>query len=987
MSWIYKRYIAKKLSEIIIPSIFDYIEIDEKKIENESIQKNNLVFSITENDKLKIFKFIENCIERVKPLSKSKAKGNKKRKLNNGKEFQKHDSQLSILMPRLSKELLQWYYQSLISLKLIPESTNFKSFIFKKNLVDWCNDLKNNFPENEYIPTIISSGIYLNFVLSKAGFLKLQLFTIPFILSKSDEFMSEQKIILNEKNLIHSDTTNDKIKNIAIYYTPVELQQILSSSSSKNIGLTAESMTNHVKSLILSNFIAKLYLYKSDITNYLKFNTINLNENNLNNSIFITRYVEDIHTIAKLIYANKKYDNKLSHIIKNCKDNLDNNQDIINEIYKIMELIDEELKKQNDNTILNEIKEIESYLEKNYQFFFDQKSTEIKNSNDKDMKLIIQVIRSILSKRYFNGVQRFIPNHDDNKYLSLEIYNELIFQHSKNSILTDSNNINISNLFKDKLAEESNNNNLILYWIFGHMYEQNIFYYEDEENKILKLDVNYEKKSIIEKGKKIINLIKESLVNIYINLESIDFSHNKTQKFVPIIKNIKQGKIYLKINKKDINNENNEILNNEKVSDFYSDLVLIIKRVFNISQQKPIHKLIFVNNINKEHHYMQLIALLEWIQFSLMNEGKKLNEPNIIKLDLGDSIKTIIKAYIGTEWEIISHGRIDNLWDLSILDSLNISPNNKITLDLNYLIDSSKIEMSEVIESNIEKYRDMEKELINDNKLEDKGFSCVRSVDDIVEVSGISSIILQNLQYRRMKNYKYEWTTSSSANDDDDDSFDDFDDFSNNKKSNIGLYLQYIYAKICGILRNCDFNEKQKEFQGVINEKNEKKMNDNNQLFSMNKDIFSNIEDFENKYISNNINSIFDFEELVRVTPEVFSIMWFIDDYIYNIYPSVCQKIEPSLILDALNHISHSISSASSDLRVKGLGKSKLSNEIKALDSRKRSRVDENESNDIENNDQYWEVLANTRLLLFSFIRKLLYHGLSVLGVQPLDRM
>jgi len=45
-----------------------------------------------------------------------------------------------------------------------------------------------------------------------------------------------------------------------------------------------------------------------------------------------------------------------------------------------------------------------------------------------------------------------------------------------------------------------------------------------------------------------------------------------------------------------------------------------------------------------------------------------------------------------------------------------------------------------------------------------------------------------------MKNYKYEWI---SFNNEDEDSFDDFDDLSNNKKSNVGLYLQYIYAKIC----------------------------------------------------------------------------------------------------------------------------------------------------------------------------------------------
>jgi len=123
------------------------------------------------------------------------------------------------------------------------------------------------------------------------------------------------------------------------------------------------------------------------------------------------------------------------------------------------------------------------------------------------------------------------------------------------------------------------------------------------------------------------------------------------------------------------------------------------------------------------------------------------------------------------------------------------------------------------------------------------------------------------------------------------------------------------------------------------------------------------------------------------VTPEVFPFVWFLDDYIYNIYPSVYQKVEPSLILDALNHISHSISSASSNLRVKGLGKSKLSNEIKAMTGRKRIRTNESESNDVESNEQYWETLANTRLMLFSYVRKLLYHGLSVLGVQPLDRM
>jgi hypothetical protein len=513
------------------------------------------------------------------------------------------------------------------------------------------------------------------------------------------------------------------------------------------------------------------------------------------------------------------------------------------------------------------------------------------------------------------------------------------------------------------------------------MYRNHILKYE--EDKEIKLDSKYENETIIEQGKQIIKLLKESTNNIYIDLESIDFSHNKTSKFIPIIKNIKQGKIYLKTNSKNINNVVNIVSNTGELSEFYSDLVLIINRVLSIYQNKPIEKFVFVNNINKEHHYMRIISILEWIQYCCEKEGKLSDIPNTIRLEVESSKKSYIEVYINTEWELITHGRIDNLWDLSVLDALDLT-SNKIILDLNFLIDASKIEMSEVIESNIEKYRDMEKELLNESQENDEEFKYVRNVDEIIEISGVSSIVLQNLQFRRMKNYKYEWITTSTGNN---DSFDDFDDFNNNKKSNVGLYLQYIYAKICSILRNCDFKTKQKEFSSFNKEENE----DNEEyLFSLDQDIFKNIENISQKQKQNQFKNIFDFDELVRVTPEVFPLMWFLDDYIYNIYPSVYQKIEPSLILDALNQISHSISSVSSNLRVKGLGKSKLSNEIKALNSRKRLR--ENEQNDtsndtIETNDQYWLTLANTRLLLFSYVRKLLYHGLSILGVQPLDRM
>ncbi|OUM68611.1 hypothetical protein PIROE2DRAFT_3592 [Piromyces sp. E2] len=791
MSWIYKRYIALKIAEIIIPNIFNYIGIDTAKKNNESIDKINFNFEIQDSNKINIVELVENCIERVKPLSKSKAKGNKKRKLNDGKELQKHDSQLSILMPRLSKELIQWYYQCLVNLNQISNTTNFKIFKFEKNLTEWCKELKEKFPINKYIHSVVASGIYLNFTLSKAEFLKLQLYTIPFILSKSEQFMVEQKKIIDStaKKLSSSEKINVE-NNIALYFTPVKLHQILSSSSTHNINVATEAMSNHIKSLTLSNFISKLYLSNNDIVNYLKCNAQKSNKNEINNSIFITRYIEDCNSLAKLLYMDEKNDNKLSNMINNNNNNVaEKEQDIVNEIYHMMVTIDEKFKQSENSILEKKIHDIEKNIENNSRFLFDNTSTEKMDEKSENRKLIIQTIRSLLSKRYLNGVQRFlnITNDDSNKK-SLEIYNELTCSHPQYSILggvNKINNFNIKNMDKE---------NVILYWIFGIMYEQKVL--KNEEGQAITLDSSYENKSLIEKGKQVLCLIKKSLESIYIDLESIDFSHNKNQKLIPIIKNLKQGRIYLKNITKEVDSENNKVSINEELSEICSDISLIINRVLNVGEQKPLSKLIFVNNINREHHYMQLISLLEWIQYCCEKEGKSTNVSGVKTLKLKDYNNQVVKVFVGTEWEIVSHGRVDNLWDLSMLDTLNLT-SNKITLDLNFLIDASKIEMSEVIESNIEKYRDMERELQNEEDNVNEEYTSVKSVDEIIEISGVSSIVLQNLQYRRMKNYKYEWVSSSNNDNDNDNDFDDFDDFSNNKKSNIGLYLQYIYAKIC----------------------------------------------------------------------------------------------------------------------------------------------------------------------------------------------
>jgi len=74
--------------------------------------------------------------------------------------------------------------------------------------------------------------------------------------------MKEQKKIIevNSRKLSSSGKTNLD-KNIAFYFTPVKLNQILSSSLSHNIGVATESMSNHVKSLILSNLYPN-YIYQ-----------------------------------------------------------------------------------------------------------------------------------------------------------------------------------------------------------------------------------------------------------------------------------------------------------------------------------------------------------------------------------------------------------------------------------------------------------------------------------------------------------------------------------------------------------------------------------------------------------------------------------------------------------------------------------------------------------------------------------------------------
>jgi len=113
--------------------------------------------------------------------------------------------------------------------------------------------------------------------------------------------MTNQKRIVDVNTNKFSKTKINQFKNIALYFTPVKLSQILSSSVSSNIGTSIESMTNHVKSLILSNFVAKLYLSNSDIVSYLKNNAMKSFESEINNSIFITRYIEDCNSLGKNI--------------------------------------------------------------------------------------------------------------------------------------------------------------------------------------------------------------------------------------------------------------------------------------------------------------------------------------------------------------------------------------------------------------------------------------------------------------------------------------------------------------------------------------------------------------------------------------------------------------------------------------------------------------------------------------------------------------
>jgi len=246
---------------------------------------------------------------------------------------------------------------------------------------------------------------------------------------------------------------------------------------------------------------------------------------------------------------NEKYNHKLNNIIKEYNHRSDKDQAIIDEIYRLMIEADKELQQEDNVITLKKIKEIETYLENNSHYLFDHFSTEKKDSKDEDIKSIIKTIRLLLSNRYIKGVQRILSKNTSKNEKSLEIYNEFICNNSKSSILVDS-----SNIFNGFNLKTNHCDNLLLYWIFGYMYDKKVLKKEKGENILL--DGIDKDNSIIEKGKQAIHFIKECSYNVYIDLESIDFSHNKTQKFIPIIKNIKQGRIYIKNCKKEINVSN-----------------------------------------------------------------------------------------------------------------------------------------------------------------------------------------------------------------------------------------------------------------------------------------------------------------------------------------------------------------------------------------------------------------------------------------------
>ena len=485
--------------------------------------------------------------------------------------------------------------------------------ILSENFNDYLDRIQKNY--NRY-----SSNHYPQLILNNKNAINNNKYTIKSIKEKIYTTKTGEKIILNED---YYTTSLAYLKNKDLFYDIPSRYKKAKEEFTLDYNLLEEEMTNiQMKSLEfielnskVSTSISKVLLFSHHLEKYIKDkldpfnNSINISYDKvIKDKKFITEIkLKTMKNAGNIILKRLKMNNsrKLIKTLKkyiNIKNSM-NSLELLFERKKNTQQIYDLINKCKEE--INKIKEFnmkEKYKE-NIIELFEKKLEEFKNKNDTNMsgELSELLNRYFMTFLYFQDI---IDNSDENI--------------EKNNYFKDYEKYGITKFVIEKIISMSDKYNLILKTIY---FSPN----EDEKEKLSKIFDYY---------------IEGNLINkIYIQLKGI-FTSLCEQQLEYILSIFREKLINLnkankeKEEKKEVNQEQNKINENNAISD---EIFVLICIIFSKNKLKEII-LSFIDVILKK------IEKSEIIDKSLKN--KIIKECQNIKLLLEDNIKNITKDQI-----------------------------------------------------------------------------------------------------------------------------------------------------------------------------------------------------------------------------------------------------------------------------------------------------------------------------------------------------
>ncbi|OZJ03574.1 hypothetical protein BZG36_03042 [Bifiguratus adelaidae] len=249
-----------------------------------------------------------------------------------------------------------------------------------------------------------------------------------------------------------------------------------------------------------------------------------------------------------------------------------------------------------------------------------------------------------------------------------------------------------------------------------------------------------------------------------------------------------------------------------------------------MARQELFHfdRALYVVGSEQEHYMQQLYKIVEW-----MFEHERAQAPQ--------------KPHWSQSLEHIKFGRI-----------MGMSTRKGTAIFLDDILDAAREHMLALTKENEYKYaqlvaesqKEMPLDAAEDVTLLAKGSE---TPEDIAEELGLSAVVIQDLASRRVKDYEFNWSRMTDS------------------RGDTGVYLQYAYARLCGIERKSDV--------------------------PLDPEV--------------NLSSLIHHEQALELAN------------ILSQYPEVVEKayhsFEPHLVVQYLMTLAHAISSSQSVLRVKGM--------------------------------------------------------------------